>query len=145
MRLLRFFAFALLLLAAPLLGDDPWAKVAALRTGQDVRIVKHGAAATPITGTFDELTADNLIIVVKKEQTAIPRDTIDRVDARPASPASRVTRETKSGTKDPDPPRGLPNEARTPQQNYSSSVSVGEKPAFETVFRRTATAPSPVR
>ncbi len=48
-----------------------------------------------ISAQFSELTDDNLIVTVKKTETAIPRDQIDRIDARAPS-GSRITRETNT-------------------------------------------------
>ena len=135
--MLRLCAIALLVLPLLTAADDPWSKVQNLKSGQEVRVIKR-SSRVPVVGAFDELTPDNLILVVKKEQTAIDRNDIDRIDARPANPASRVRRESKSEVKDPDPPRGLPTDARTPTVSSGSNVVIGDKADFETVYRRTA-------
>src|SRR6516162_10075695 len=70
-------------------ADDPWAKLKELKTGTELRVFKKGAAQ-PVLVKMDELTDDNLVVINKNEQTAIPRDQIDRVDYRPSG--SRVTR-----------------------------------------------------
>ena len=74
-----------------------------------------------------DLTDDNLIVLVKKTETAIPKDQIDRIEARPPA-GSRVTKETT--TKDSVGPDG------SPTSSMSTSYSVGGKPDFETVYRR---------
>jgi hypothetical protein len=122
-------------------ADDPWKKVKELKSGAEVRIVRHGVAQ-PLEARFDELTDENVLVVVKNEQKAIPRAEIDRLDARPKG-GSRVTTETKSKTEDPDTrPQGSP-QARppVPGQSSSSSVSIGGKPGYETLYRRAAGAP----
>jgi hypothetical protein len=48
---------------------------------------------------MDELTGENLIVVVKAEQVAIARDQIDRLDYRRKS---RITTESKTKTSEPD-------------------------------------------
>ena len=135
--MLRLFAIAAFLLQVLAAADDPWAKVQSLKSGQEVRVIKR-SSRVPVTGAFDELTPDNLLLVVKKEQIAIDRADIDRIDARPAATNSRVRRESKSEVKDPEAPRGLPTDSRAPTVNSSSSVVIGDKPDFETVYRRTA-------
>ena len=75
--------------------DDPWAKLKELKTGTELRVFKKGAAQ-PLLVKMDELTDDNLVVINKNEQTAIPRDVIDRVDYRPAnaSPGKAPPRST---------------------------------------------------
>lgn len=138
--MLRLCAAALLF-AGWMTAADPWGKVKELKTGQEVRVIKTGSP-TPVLGTFDDLTEENLILVTKKEQSAIPRVAIERIDARPVQGKAKVTREDKVETKDPSPPKGIPNESRTPTTNYSSGVTWGGKPDFETVYRR---VPGPTR
>jgi hypothetical protein len=126
-------------LAAPALvaAEDPWKKVAELKTGAEVRIIKK-AAGQPVLATFDELTEENVIVVVKNEQVAIGRDQIDRIDARPPQPGSRIRSESQSTVKDPDANRRLPTDSRAPRTETSSGLSMVGKPGFETVYRRTA-------
>ena len=112
---------------------DDWAKVKSLKTGAELRVYKKGAGQ-PIAAQMGDLTDENLIILVKKTETAIPRDQIERIDARPPS-GSRVTKE--SSTKDSVGPDG------SNTTSASSGYSFGGKPDFETVYRRTA--PSPKR
>jgi hypothetical protein len=119
----------LLLLLAGLVafgaGDD-WAKVKALKTGSEIHVFKKGSAQ-PITAQMDELTDENLVVIVKKTQTAIPKDQIDRIDARPVT-GGRVTKQTT--TTDSVGSDGAP------QSSESTNYSVGGKPGFETVYRR---------
>jgi hypothetical protein len=137
----------LLLFAATLVfaADDPWAKVKDLKTGTELRIIKTGAKQ-PVIAKMDDLTDESLLVIVKNEQTAIPRDQIERIDARPAGKSSRVTSESKTAAEggpngQPVGPRPTPG-AMVPQTSSSNSVSVGNKPDFETIYRRTSSPPS---
>ncbi len=133
-------AILLFLLAAvtALAADDPWAKVKALKSGAEIRVYKRGDAQ-PLTAQMGELTDENLVVIVKKSQTPILREEIDRIDARPQG-GSRVTtksttKESMPGTKEaPLPMTG----ADRPTTTTSSNVVVGGKPGFETVYRRPA-------
>ncbi len=132
-RILFFFLSAAVALGA----EDAWTKVRDLKSGTEIRVYKKGAAA-PVVGKIDELTGDNLVIVLKNEQVAIPRDQIDRVDARP--PGGRVTKESKTTVADPDAsPR--PQERTTPGESTTSNVTIHGKPDFETIYRRATGAP----
>ena len=112
-------------------ADGDWSKVKALKTGAELRVYRKGATQ-PILAQLDELTDDNLIVIVKKTQTAIPRDQIDRIDAR-ASNGSRVTKETT--TKDSVQPDG------SQSSSTSTGYSFDGKPNFEIVYRRPVGVP----
>jgi hypothetical protein len=120
-------------------ADNPWTKVKDLKTGTELRIFKIGEKQ-PILATMDEATDDRLVIVVKKEQTAIDKDQIDRIDYRPPATGSRINKETRT-TNDPPGqtagpvPRGSSGGVG-PSTSTSNSVSFGSKPNFETVYRR---------
>ena len=135
----------LLLMLAGLVAfgaDDEWGKVKALKTGAEIRVFKKGSTQ-PVLAQMDELTDDNLIVIVKKTQTAIPRDQIDRIDARPTG-GSRVTKETVTKENYPDSKAAADAGSAgpaLPSTSTSTSVSVGGKPDFETVFRRPVGAP----
>jgi hypothetical protein len=123
-------------------ADDPWAKVKEIRSGVELRVYKKGAQ--PLLVKMDEATDDNLVVVNKNEQIAIPKDQIDRIDFRPSK--SRVTKETKSTVSDPstDPRSAIPGPDRGhagPTSSTSTSVSIGSKPDFEMIYRRPASAP----
>ena len=127
-------------------ADDPWAKVKELKTGTELRVYKKGSAQ-PLTVKMDELTDDNLLVIDKKEQTAIPRDLIDRIDYRPTG-KSRVTTESKMATKDTtgDPKAVIPapnsrGGSAGPASETSSGISIGSRPDFETVYRRPTGGP----
>src|ERR1039457_5729692 len=88
----RIFLFLLVAVASAWAADDAWSKVKALKTGTEVRVYKKGSMQ-PILAQRDELTDENLVVIVKKTQTAIARDQILRIEARPQA-GSRVTTET---------------------------------------------------
>jgi hypothetical protein len=126
--------FLLLLTSLAAFGaDDDWAKVKTLKTGAELRVYKKGSKQ-PISAQLGELTDDSLVVIVKKGETAIPKDQIERVDARPAS-GSRWTKE-KTATKDNVGPDGAVTSSE------SAGYSIGSKPDFETVYRRSAAAPN---
>jgi hypothetical protein len=118
--------------------DDPWAKLKELKTGTELRVFKKGAAH-PLLVKMDELTDDNLVVINKNEQTAIPRDQIDRVDYRPSG--KRVTKENTTkvndGVGDPKAVIPGPNPGPAgPSTSTSSGLSIGSKPDFETIYKR---------
>src|SRR6266540_2308035 len=119
--------FALALFGA----DDPWAKVKELKSGTELRVYKKGAAQ-PVNVKMGDLTDENLIVVDKKEETAISRDVIERIDARPTG-KSRVTSESKVATKDStgDPKAVIPapnsRGASGPTTESSTNFSVGSR------------------
>jgi hypothetical protein len=135
--IMRYRLFYFLLAASLFAATDPWTKLRDLKTGGDVRVYKTGSKQA-ITGIFDEATDENLIVVVKNEQKAIPKTDIERIDYRAPSKGSRATKESKTVTKDPDTaaPRiaGMPPAG--PSTSSGSSVSFGGKGDFETVYRR---------
>ncbi len=130
MRKLAFFFCAALLAFG---ADDPWAKVKELKTGAELRVFKKGAAQ-PLLVQMDELTDDNLVVIAKNQQTAIPRDQIERVDYRPSGKL-RVTKETTSRVDD-----GV-GATTSPTTTTSSNVSFGSKPDFETIYRHPTGGP----
>jgi hypothetical protein len=133
-----FFAAATLFAA----DQNTWTKVKELKSGTEIRIVRKGVAQ-PIEAKLDEATDDNVIVVLKNEQKAIPKDEIERLDYRP-KPGSRITRETKVTSDKPDttPPVGMDHGPNVPGQSSSSSVSIGSKPGYETIYRRQSGAPA---
>jgi len=134
----RAFFVGLAAIAA-LAADDPWAKVHDLKSGTELRIFKKGSPQ-PVIAKMDELKEDALLVVVKSEQVAIPKDQIDRVDARPAG--KRVTVNSKTETTEPDTRPAPPGySSQIPGTSTSSGVSIGSKPDFETIYRRPAVPP----
>ena len=132
--------FILLAALAAFAADDPWARVMDLKSGTELRIYKKGAAQ-PVLAKSDEVTEDNLIVVVKNEQIAIAKDLVDRIDYRP-NKDSRITTETKSRQTDPDPIPGPPGHvSAVPGTSTSTSVGVGSKPDFELIYKRPEAPP----
>jgi hypothetical protein len=122
-------------------ADDPWAKVRELKGGTELRIHKKGAMQ-PVLARSDDVTDENLIVVVKNEQVAIPKDQVDRIDYRPTKPGGRLTKETTSKPTEPDTTPGPPGHgSRVPGVSTSSNVSIASKADFEPIYRRPA-APS---
>jgi hypothetical protein len=121
---------------AAVAAENPWTKVQELKSGQELRIVKKGSPQ-PVLAQFGELTDDNLVVIIKDTQKAIPREDIDRIEARPTKKASRVKSETKVETA-PLGTGNTPTERNTsrPSQSTSSSVSLEGKPGFELIYRR---------
>ncbi len=122
-------------------ADDPWAKVKDLKSGTEIRVYKKGSTQ-PVMAKMDEANDGRLLVVVKNEQLAIPKADIDRLDYRPTKPGTRVTTTTESKNTEPDTrpaPPGL--SSRTPGTSTSSSVSIGSKPDFETLYRRPTAPP----
>jgi hypothetical protein len=124
-------------------AEDPWTKVRAVKSGSELRILKR-EAKQPLMATFDEATDERLVVVVKNEQVSIPKEDIDRIDARPKTgrPVTRESKVTNSAPGNPSatdqrPGGGPPG----PSQSVASGVSFGSKPDFETVYRRPPTAP----
>lgn len=123
-------------------AEDDWDKVRALRGGTEIRVFKKGSTQ-PIVAKMDEAGDENLVVVLKNEQLAIPRDQIDRVDARPNQGGGRTTRETKTTMDPPDGKAAPPARVKGPDgpsASTSTSLSIGGKPGFETVYRRRAGA-----
>jgi uncharacterized sporulation protein YeaH/YhbH (DUF444 family) len=134
----------LMLLGAALWGadnpsvDNPWAKVRELKSRSELRIYKKGARE-PLIATLDEVTEDRILIVVKNEQMSVPKEDIDRLDARPAGKTpSKIVKETTAKTTEPDYTPHPPGGVNVPGESYNTSVSrsSGSKPDFETVYRR---------
>jgi hypothetical protein len=93
---------------------------------------------------MDELTDQNLIVINKNAQTAILRDDIERIDARPSG-KTRTMNETKVSEKNAAtnprstiPGPNSPPGAMNPPTSEASSGVTWSKPGFETVYRRTA-------
>ncbi len=138
--MIRPLLFLLAVATAFSADQDPWTKVKDLKSGTEIRVVKRGAAK-PIEGKLDEARDDAIVIVLKNSQVSIAKEDIDRLDSRPK--ASRVVRHGDAKTTDPDPtpPVGMDHGPAVPGTNYSSGLSIGSKPDYETVYRRAVGAP----
>ena len=137
-----FLLLAVVAAAALAAGPDPWAAVVKLKSGTPIRVLKKGSMQ-PVIGKFDEADDERVVLVVKNEQVAIPKDQIDRLDARPSQP-SRVKVESKTTTDDPqkakEPDIGMHSQPVV-GTSTSSGVSISGLPDYETVYRRPMGAP----
>ena len=131
--------FTILLVTVTCLGaEDSWSKVRELKSGTEIRIFRKGARQ-PVLAKADDSTDDKLVVVVKNEQVAIPKSDIDRLDARPAQTKPRISKETHESTelsKDANN-AAHPRAADVPSSSSSTNFSIGGKPDFETIYRRT--------
>jgi hypothetical protein len=123
-------------------ADDPWAKVKELKSGSDLKIWKRGASQ-PVEAKYDDLTEEKLIVVLKNEQVGLDKTAISRIDARDASkrPKPKLQSKTVSDVQVADhsasPPRSIQeSQVRGPSTSTSGTVSWGDQPGFETVYRR---------
>lgn len=135
--------FLLLTTCALFAADDHWDKVRDLKSGTEIRVYKTGSK-TPVIAKIDEANEARLVLVIKDTQTAIPKEEIERVDARPAQSGSRVRTESETKTTNPEIKPSTPGSAQqgpsTPSTSTSSGLSVGSNPGFETIYRRTASS-----
>jgi hypothetical protein len=118
-------------------ANDQWAKVKALKSGAEIRVYKKGATQ-PILAKAGDVTDDKLIVVLKNAETAIDKNDIDRIDARPQG-GKRARAESKTTTNEPSsqPVDGVrPENYPKPGSSYSSGMSMGSKPDFETIYQR---------
>ena len=137
-------AFLLLCAAAlAFAADNPWTKVKEIKTGTELHVFKRGATQF-LTVKMDELTEENLVVISKNTQLAIPRDQIDRIDARPNGRARTMTNtQTAEQNAATDPRSTIPGPNQPPgalhaQTTTTSSGVTWTKQDFETIYRRTA-------
>lgn len=135
MRSVRFLIAVFVTLAAD--TKDPWEKVRALKTGADIRIIKAGAAA-PVMAKFAELTEDNLVVILKNEQIAMPRDKIARIESRPQKGHVRTETKISPPSESSKGAKSVPGAA--PSSTYSTGVAISDKTDFETIYQRTPAA-----
>jgi hypothetical protein len=131
-------ASCLLLAASLFAAGNPWSKVQDLKSGAELRIYKKGASQ-PVDARFDEATEERIVVVLKNRQSSIPKEDIDRIDARPLAkktprkPAVASIVKTTDPDFTPHPNAGIP----APGTSTSSSINWGgSKPDFETVYQR---------
>jgi hypothetical protein len=129
----------LVLLLALFASDDPWQKVRELKSGAELRIYRKGAKQ-PILARMDELTAESLRVALKNEQTAIPLDEIDRIDARPGDARRQIVPESKVSREVKQPRAGDPG---GPVTSAGANFEIRGKPDFEVVYRRPPKLPKP--
>lgn len=137
--------FRILLLLVPVFmalgADDPWAKVSELKRGTQVWVYKTGAKQA-LAGTLDETREQSLVVILKNQQVAIPKDEIDRVAIRPTK--TRVTAESRTKTSDPtakerdlDPEQG----PGKPTQTTAGGIRLHPGSALQTIYQRQAETP----
>jgi len=109
-----------------------------LKGGTELRVFKTGSTQ-PVLASFADLNDDNLIVVIKNTETAIPKSDIDRIEARTKG-TGRVKSESTATEKPPDQTSLNPRENSGPSTESSTSLTFGSKGDFQTVYRRTAAA-----
>jgi len=134
---MRWLAIVLLAAATAFAADDPWTKVRDLKSGTELRIFKKGGFH-PILAKMEEANPDSLIIVVKNEELAIPRDQIDRIDYRPLKAGGRVTKETSEKVEPADAKTAAESPNNIPGESTSATTSyvINSQPDFQTIYRR---------
>jgi len=134
---MRGLVIVLLAAVTAFAADEPWTKVRDLKSGTELRIFKKGGMH-PILAKMEQANPDSLIIVLKNEELAIPRDQIDRIDYRPLRTGGRVTKEVTETVQGPDAKTAaaaldsVPGESTTASTNYV----IGSQPEFQTIYRR---------
>jgi hypothetical protein len=128
---MRILLLSLLAALVAFGADSDWAKVKALKTGSELQIWKKGAAQ-PISALMGDLTDENLIVLIKKTESAIRKDDIDRIDARP--PAGKRLTRTKTDKEEVGPDGQITTSS-------GGGLSFGSKPDFETVYKRPQAPP----
>jgi hypothetical protein len=128
--------FLLMVAAAVAFGatDSSWSKVRDLKTGGEIRVYKK-SAKRPVSAIFDQATDESLIVMIKDEETSIPKDEIDRIDYRAPKPG-RIKKENRTKINDLDlaAPR-VRGAAPMPTTSTSSGITFSGKGDFETVYR----------
>lgn len=136
--MLRILLPFVLILAASA-ADDPWAKIRELKSGSELRVYKRGATQ-PLVAKLDQLTDDAVVVALRNEQTAIPKEEIDRIDYRPARTGGLLKQESRTkvdNSRDGERAGPKPNPGPSgPSTSTSSGVTFNPKPDFETVYRR---------
>ena len=143
---LRYLPALLLSAFIAAAADDGWSKVVELKSGTQLRIYKKGAAQ-PVLAHMDEANDERVVVVVKNEQTAIPKDQIERLDRRPEQKGSRVRTESKVTTEQPGAKADLnmPKSGSAQGTSTSSGMTIAGRPDFETIYRRRPTLPPPAK
>ena len=136
--------FVLLAAAVAFAADDPPGQGKGTEERHRTSGSTKKGTAQPILAKFADVTADNPIAqVVKNDEIGrSPKTTVDRIDGRPDK-ASRITRGTKYQQTDPDPVPAPPGHAsNVPSTSTSTSVGIGSKPDFELVYKRPSAPPT---
>ena len=134
---MRGLVIVLLAAVTAFAADEPWTKVRDLKSGTELRIFKKGGMH-PILAKMEEANPDSLIIVLKNEELAIPKDQIDRIDYRPLKTGGRVTKETRSTVETADAKTAAESPNNVPGETTSSCTNYvfNSQPDFQTIYRR---------
>ena len=141
-------AAVLMLALMTVFAADDWKKVSELKTGTDLKIYERGATQ-PRQAKFSDVTEENLLVIIKNAQVAIPKDKIDRIDCRaPRKSGVKVDNQVQQD----NPAKPSSNDRQGPSQpvhsgtglpSYSSSSNVtfdgGE---YWTIYRRSTPPPA---
>lgn len=136
---MRALLVGFVLIALAFAADDPWAKVIALKSGSEVRILKSGDKQ-PVTAQFSEADEERLIVVVKNTQLAIAKADVEKLEAKPPS-GKRVKTEQNNAAVDPNvelskPKVPVPGSRATPALQSATSGVTYTRPGFELVYRK---------
>ena len=136
-RILKTAGALLLLVAAACAAEDSWDKVRQLASGSELRIYQTGSRK-PVTARLYRVSGDSLVVIVKNFETAIPKDTVERLDWRPADSAARVDAEARRvvGTRE-SAVTGRSGESNVPARSTLGGIRIRPPREFQTVYRRT--------
>lgn len=105
-------------------AEGSWQRVKDLKIGSDIRVYKKGSTK-PMSAKAAGASNDKLFITIKKEQSAIDKAEIDRIDYHP--PGSKPAKsETRTITTDG---------AGTNNDSYSSGYSWSRE-GWQTVYQK---------
>lgn len=127
-------------------NEDTWWKVANLDSGTELRVYKSGSTQ-PLLVKMDEANGDRIVVIKGKTQMAIRKEDITRLDFRPPSKQPRVKREDRIKTSDPGAAAQSPGKLGTNRIPHGttesgSTLTFGNKPDFQTIYRRVSPADS---
>lgn len=147
--MLQFAAIAALVLVAQEspASEDTWWKVANLDSGTELRVYKSGSTQ-PLLVKMDEANAERIVVIKGKAQMAIRKEDITRLDFRPPSKQPRIKREDRMKNSDPGTEVQSPGKLgsnRIPHgtTESGSTLTFGNKPDFQTLYRRVLPSLSP--
>ena len=130
-------------IATAFAADDSWTKVKDLKSGTELRIVRDGAKQ-PLLAQMDHATDESLYIATKRSSSSVPKSEI--TSRLPPAPNRQSANEAEHGQEQTGRQSfaigaALGGRLAGPSSSASSSVSIGSKPDFETIYRRIPGAP----
>jgi hypothetical protein len=137
--MMRVLVIGLLAALSSFAADNTdWAEVQKLVSGTEIRVHKAGVKK-PVVAKLDEVRGDKILIVTGNEQSAILREDIDQLEARPYDAPPRVSAENKAttGSEEALRPR-TPVTPRARSGSSSSGITIRSKADFKTIYRRPA-------